>query len=160
MKNALFLGLLFLSLLQLSACANTMEEPTYSLGEIAQNQLFAQHQTFSKGYQQFSITEVETQQLAKWPDDLIIEVFFGTWCHDSEREVPRLLKVLASKPQIQVKLIALDYQKSDPKSLAQAKQIKFTPTFIVYKNNQEIGRIIERPKDSLVSDISVFLSNS
>jgi hypothetical protein len=38
-----------------------------------------------------------------------------------------------------------------------ANKIKYTPTFIVYQNNQEIGRVIERPKVSLIADINEFI---
>src|SRR5690606_38066219 len=41
--------------------------------------------------------------------DITIEIFMGTWCGDSKREVPRFYKLLESIsfPQQQAKLIAL-----------------------------------------------------
>ncbi|MCH5717276.1 hypothetical protein [Niabella hibiscisoli] len=41
--------------------------------------------------------------------DVSIEIVFGSWCGDSKREVPRLLKVLSSVafPEKQIKLIGL-----------------------------------------------------
>jgi len=55
------------------------------------------------------------------------------------------------------RLFGLDYTKSEPSGRAKIHDIKYTPTFIVYQNNREIGRIIERPKVSLIADISAML---
>jgi len=71
--------------------------------------------------------------------------------------VPRFLKVLSENADMTSRLIGLDYNKSEPKGTAKIHDIKFTPTFIVYRDNKEIGRIIERPKISLTADISSML---
>jgi hypothetical protein len=57
-------------------------------------------------------------------------------------------------------LLALDYQKSEPNGRAKEANIKYTPTFIISLAEKEIGRIIERPKESLVGDISDMLKKS
>jgi len=73
--------------------------------------------------------------------DYNIKIVLGTWCSDSRREVPRILNVLD----------AVQY----PDSLY---TIEFVPTFIVYKNNEEIGRIIETPITSLEKDLYNIIS--
>ena len=92
------------------------------------------------------------------PDDLVIDIYFATWCHDSQREVPRLLKALQTKPDIKINLVSLDYQKQEPTGRAAQAGVKFTPTFIVSREGKELGRIIERPKIDLVSDISAMIN--
>lgn len=126
-------------------------------GDVSIQQLLSHYPVFEKNYQAYFITEIQQNIIKKWPKNLSIQVYFGSWCHDSEREVPRLLKIVADQPHIQVNLIALDYQKSEPKRRASANQVKYTPTFVVYQNNQEIGRIIERPQVSLIADINNFI---
>ncbi|MGB1262633.1 MAG: thioredoxin family protein [Cognaticolwellia sp.] len=141
-----------------SACANSHgEADAMAIGEISQQQLMASHKVFSQGYQAFQLSPDEMAEMKRWPSDLHVEVYFGTWCHDSQREVPKFLKMLTEKPSLSHRLIALDYQKSEPNGSAKSHDIKFTPTFVIYQNNQEIGRVIERPTVSIAADISAML---
>ena len=79
-------------------------------------------------------------------------------CHDSEREVPKFLKITAQASTLTSRLIGLNYDKLEPGGSAKKHDIRYTPTFVVYQNNKEIGRIIERPKVSLTADISAMLN--
>ena len=157
-KYAIHLLGLLLSM-TLFAC-NADEKAEYAVGEIQASQLLEQYETFSDAYKIFDVNAAQISQIEQWPENLKINVYFGTWCHDSEREVPRLLKVLQSAQYVKVELIALDYFKKDPQGRAEQVDIKFTPTFIVYLAGQEIGRIIESPKQSLVDDITTMIANS
>ncbi|MEW6990079.1 thioredoxin family protein [Colwelliaceae bacterium 6441] len=159
MSNAIKLlaGLTMLTLL--AGCVNTPKHNVLSIGPITKQVLFSKHPQFLESYEQFTVSNQEMSFIKQWPNTTRVEVFFGTWCHDSEREVPRLLKLLNYQPDIEVTLIALDYQKGDPQGLANNRAIKYTPTIILYKNNKEAGRIIERPKGHLISDISSMLVN-
>ncbi|MFN2237878.1 MAG: HEAT repeat domain-containing protein [Thermoanaerobaculia bacterium] len=78
-----------------------------------------------------------------------IAVYLGTWCSDSQREVPRFLKILQLAEQdygtsIPVDWIAIDRSKKEPAALVEGKSIELVPTFIYYRGGEEIGRIIER----------------
>lgn len=84
-------------------------------------------------------------------------VFFGTWCHDSIREVPRYMR-LADASHFQTRYIALDKQKTDPDGIAKRWQITHTPTFVVVRDGREIGRIVERPKQNLHDDLARILA--
>jgi len=87
------------------------EAAAMPVGEISQQQLLTEHQSFSDGYQDYVLNAEQVAQVKQWPEDLSIDVFFGTWCHDSQREVPRLLKINQSNHNVSVNLIALDYNK-------------------------------------------------
>ncbi|PXF63818.1 thioredoxin family protein [Kangiella spongicola] len=80
-----------------------------------------------------------------------ITAYLGTWCHDSQREIPRLiqLKKALSNPNIQLQLITLDRQKSDSEGLAKKADVKYTPTIIVYQNQEELGRIVESTSEPI-----------
>jgi len=140
-------------------CAHTGNSVDYALGEMSQQELFTQYKGFSTSYQEFEITPKQGEQVKQWPAELKIDVYFGTWCHDSQREVPRLLKILQANNQVDVLLIGLNYQKAEAQGRAQAAKVKYTPTFVVSLDGKEIGRIIERPENSLVDDISAMLGN-
>lgn len=137
-------------------CASTTSE--LITGSTTTEQLFKSVDKFSSNYQAFQPTLDDKKRVKDWPRNLHIDVYFGTWCHDSEREVPRLLKLAALSPQTNINMVALDYNKQDPKGRAEQQGVKYTPTIIVYLHNKEIGRIVERPKASIAEDIEAMLA--
>jgi hypothetical protein len=86
----------------------------------------------------------------------------GTWCHDSQREVPALFKVLDQIPfnQDQLNIIGLSMNKDTPMKLEQDFDIRRTPTFIFSRSGKEIGRYVERPRISLEQDLLKIVSGS
>ena len=133
------------------------ETSDYHVGEINQQALFAGYPIFDVNYQAYKPSpETISSFKASLPEALEVRVLFGTWCHDSEREVPRLLKLLnlAGIRDESVELYALNLKKKDPEGMADAMGVKYTPTFIFYVDGGEIGRIVEKPEISLISDIS------
>ncbi len=94
-----------------------------------------------------------------------IKVFFGTWCGDSKREVPRFLKLLSviSFPEKKVHLIGVgngdSLVKQSPGHEEAGLGIFRVPTFIIYKNGVEINRINEFPVFSLEKDFLAILTN-
>ena len=83
----------------------------------------------------------------------------GTWCHDSKREVPRFYKILntLNYDQTNLQIVGLNKDKKGYFNDYSYLNIKNTPTFIFFKNDEEIGRIIERPKGSLELQIQNIL---
>lgn len=100
------------------------------------------------------------QKLHLVQDSIFIDVFMGTWCHDSKREVPALFKVmeLIDNPRISANYTALEYKRRGPKDVIQQNNIKRTPTFIIYKNGKQIGRIIEEVTISMEADLFNIIS--
>lgn len=93
-----------------------------------------------------------------------IEIFLGTWCGDSRREVPRMLKVLqvAQMDTNNIKLIFVDNSQStykqSPEGEQQNKNIHRVPTFILY-DAKEMGRIVETPLESFERDLATIACN-
>ncbi|KKL85355.1 hypothetical protein LCGC14_1955590, partial [marine sediment metagenome] len=83
-------------------------------------------------------------------------VLFGTWCHDSEREVPKLIKLIdASKVELaSIEYVAVGYNKQDDAGIAEAHDLQYTPTFIVKQNGKELIRVIEKPTGTLAQDLT------
>ena len=132
----------------------------YHVGEISQQALFAGYPIFDANYQAYAPSAESVSSFkASLPEVLEVRVLFGTWCHDSEREVPRLLKLfnLAGIPGKSVELYGLDLKKKDPGGMADAMGVRYTPTFIFYVDDMEIGRIVEKPQLNLATDILGFL---
>ncbi len=112
---------------------------------------------FKKGYSEYVpdkkvINKLKDESLYK---DVKIKIIFGTWCGDSRRELPRFYKIAdeANIPENIIELTAVDTEKSSRNKNLEG--IKFTriPTFIFYKNEKEIGRIVESTKESSEEDM-------
>ncbi len=110
---------------------------------------------FNSQYDVYKPSKKYIKKIESKIDDTEITIVFGTWCSDSQREVPRFFKILndAGYNDKRIKLIAVDKNKEaivvDIKNL----DIQKIPTFIIYKNNIEIGRIVETPKKLLEKDL-------
>ena len=93
-------------------------------------------------------------------DGITIKVVMGIWCPDSRREVPRFMRVLDAWkfPVSKVTFIGVDDAKQSPVGEYVKLDIQRVPTFIVYKNNIETGRIIENPVTSLEQDMVNILT--
>jgi len=89
-----------------------------------------------------------------------IIALFGEWCHDSEREIPKLAKLLnaASNSNITIEYHGMSVNKSEPAALVELHQLRYTPTIVVLRNGKELGRIVEKPKVSLAADIAKYAS--
>lgn len=132
--------------------------PDY-VGEVSAQELLNNYTAFSGEYQQYAPTPEELNQIASLRGKQVT-VLFGTWCHDSKREVPRLLKLLdASKVELEsLTLFAVDRNKTDPEGFAKRFDLRYTPTIIVSENGKEVARIIERPDAGLALDLQTQLN--
>ena len=96
------------------------------------------------------------EKLSALKGEFKVVIFFGTWCGDSKREVPRFYKIVKNahlKDNFDIELWAVDRKKHLQNSLPQDNNIQYVPTFIFYKNGKEIGRIIESPDNTLEQDM-------
>lgn len=92
-----------------------------------------------------------------------LEVYMGTWCSDSAREVPKLLKITQQMQQdhstaIPIEFFALDKSKAAPADLIEGKNIEKVSTFIYYRGDEEIGRIVERPVSLFEDDLLAIVA--
>jgi len=118
---------------------------------------------FTKGYDEYKInSEAMNKLLDISKDNLKIKIIMGTWCPDSRREVPRFMRILDiwKFPILQLSFIGVDNAKNSPVEEYQSLNIQRVPTFIIYKNNIEAGRIIENPVTSLEQDMVNILTRN
>lgn len=92
-----------------------------------------------------------------------LQVFLGTWCGDSRREVSRFEKIteLAGGGEpfpFDVTLIGVDGDKAEPAALLEGQEIHFVPTFVVRRDGQEVGRVVESAETTLENDLLRLLT--
>ncbi len=91
-----------------------------------------------------------------------VKCFLGTWCSDSKREVPRFFKVLkeAGLSDSVVTMIGVDRQKFSLDGSSMVYRVERIPTFIIFRNGVEVGRIVEAPHESLERDMLNLLEKN
>jgi thiol-disulfide isomerase/thioredoxin len=87
--------------------------------------------------------------------EIHIEIFMGCWCPDCRQHVSAYFKIMemADNPFISTSYIGIPREKEARKEFIQGKNIVRIPTFIIYFQNQEVGRIIETPTKSVEEDL-------
>jgi thiol-disulfide isomerase/thioredoxin len=115
---------------------------------------------FVKNHDDYHPNQDIIEQLKNYPLSIFkVKIFFGTWCGDTKREMPRFLKVLnqIGFPKENIKFIALDNDdknyKQSPAHEEKGMSIYRVPTFIFYEKGKEIARINELPVQSTERDL-------
>jgi len=91
-----------------------------------------------------------------------ITIVLGTWCSDSQEQVPMFFKILDNIDYNtnDVKIICIDRSKKAGDTDISDLNIERVPTFIFHKDNLEKGRIIEIPQETLEKDIQKIITDS
>ena len=103
-----------------------------------------------------TLTEVDV-------DNTEIVMFLGTWCSDSQVEVPQFYKILdhINYDLNKMSVVALERLENrdlvSPQHEEEAYQIGFVPTMIFLRDGKEIGRITEYPKKTIEKDMLTIL---
>ena len=148
----------FLALLLLifNSCNESLN---YNLkdGEVDKDYLFNSKNTkwFPKNYDSYKSDIFLSENNFDNLDNFIIELYMGVTCHDSEREIPSLIKLLdeINYPDHQLNIFLLKRDKTSDYEYEKGKNITNTPTIIFYKDSIEINRIVEFPIETLERDI-------
>ena len=90
-----------------------------------------------------------------------ITIVLATWCHDSQLQVPRFMRILDNIDYNTnyLKIICVDNEKKAGDIDISMLDIEKVPTFIFYKEDKEVGRIIETPSETLEIDTFNILEN-
>lgn len=102
-----------------------------------------------------------SQALASVPPGADVTIFLGTWCGDSRREVPRFWKAVdlaGVDAPFAIHYIGVDRQKKEPSAPVTNNDIRYVPTFIVYREGREVGRIVEESPNGIEKDLLALLT--
>lgn len=117
---------------------------------------------FESQYEMYKPTEKYIEQMKGTINNFDITIVFGTWCSDSKMQVGRFYKVLdeAGFKDFHLKVIGVNRDKNAFSVNIEKMNVELVPTFIVYQNSVEIGRIVESPKKSLEKDLAKILKKA
>jgi hypothetical protein len=117
---------------------------------------------FVKNYKDYVVDSATADLLKPALAGKKLKIFMGTWCGDSQREVPRIFKILdycgikASSVQLILVSNADSTIKQSPGHEEKGLDIFRVPDLIVYDQGNESGRIVESPVNSLEKDLLVI----
>ncbi len=125
---------------------------------LKQNESIAEN--FKSYYGDYKPDEVILSELSSGLEGISITLVLGTWCHDSHEQVPRFIKILqlVDFDKNNLRIIAVDREKKAGDINIRKLKIKRVPTFIFYRGNKKLGRIIETLDESLEADMLKILN--
>lgn len=169
MKKILTIGLMFL-IISKALAWNPIESETYiplqdtiigyfDFEELQNEPYNIWYESEYAGYNLDTVTL--NNELINNLEKVEMIVVIGTWCSDSQRETPRLVKILNYLGyDIQsIVAIGVNRNKKAPYTEVDELNIEFVPTIIFKYEGKEIGRIIESPEESLEKDILTIVSS-
>lgn len=115
---------------------------------------------FTKNYDAYKPNENIVSSIKDSLQEYTIQIFMGTWCGDSKREVPRFYKTLKNAGFSLDRLTCIavqadrEHYKQSIGGEHEGLNIHRVPTFIFYKNGKEINRIVETPIKTIEEDIN------
>jgi len=117
---------------------------------------------FNSEYEMYNPDSLILTEIRPLLSKTLITIIMGTWCSDSRREVPRFFKIIdrLGFPDEDLTIIAVNEDKEIPgSSILKGYNLELVPTFTIYKNGSELGRIQEAPEETLEKDILAILKN-
>lgn len=116
---------------------------------------------FKNNYVQYNYNPQTIQILHNHvASDITFTVFGGSWCEDTQFLLPKFFKVLHESgfnDQF-VHLYLVDRDKKSLEGEEEGLHITKVPTIIVYRNGNELGRIVEVVTNTIESDLVEILS--
>ncbi|MGI9583025.1 TlpA family protein disulfide reductase [Chryseobacterium sp. RRHN12] len=108
---------------------------------------------------QKAVSELKKEKIGSYD----ILVFMGTWCEDSHRDFPRLMKILeaVNYPENKLTIIAVNRKKESPTGDESLYNLQKVPTIILKRYGKEVGRIVEMPTSGYIErDLAEILKKN
>lgn len=115
---------------------------------------------FSPNYDDYPLNNKVVENIKPLLENVTIKAFMGTWCEDSQHQTPVFYKILdnVNFNYNNLELITVNRSKTTPDNLQEGFNIIRVPTFIFYKDGNEIGRFVEYPRETVEKDLLKILN--
>ncbi len=140
--------------------ADTEPDAPVLVGEVTREQIEAAMPDWVRAQVESVVDPQAAQALAAVPPAEII-VYLGTWCSDSRREVPRFWRALdqtGGMVPFTVEYVTVDEDKQEPAGALEGVGLEYVPTFVVRRDGEEIGRVVEVAEDGIERDLLALLT--
>lgn len=169
MKVSLIVIVFLIALMQLpvSAQTDTISDKAAGehmlVGKVTRSQLqtgeFGDY--FKYNYTNYAPDQHTIDELKNKIYSYDIIIVLGTWCSDSQRDVPRVYKILDKLEYNtnSINVYCIDRNKTAGSEDISNLNIERIPTFIFMKDGVEKGRIVEYPQKTLEKDMLEILND-
>jgi thiol-disulfide isomerase/thioredoxin len=146
-----FVTILALAFVSVSAVPGQVE----MLGPLSREAILEQHPDWQATAAAYQPKPDCLEKLGALAREVKIEIYLGTWCSDSKAHVSAYFKVLemADTPLLQTAYIGIPEDKGKRAPYYRGKDILKLPTFLVFVDGREAGRIVETPAKSVEEDL-------
>ena len=137
------------------------QKPEFLEGEVQPGRVTEVYGSWRDRLKEIEVEEADAEALTEVPAGAKVTVYFATWCPDSRREVPRLwraLEVAGGEIPFSVDYIAVDRALETEEVSLEGVDLQFVPTFLVERDGEEVGRIVESAPDLLERDLAALLN--
>ncbi len=124
-------------------------------GRINREQLFLDYPEWEKLQTAYQPDPAVIKKISNLNEAFEVKLFLATWCPDCRREVPHFFKIMdisGLNTVMKISTWAVDKKLKLENDIPAQHNLEKVPTFIFYKNNKEIGRIIESPESFLLEE--------
>lgn len=117
---------------------------------------------FNSYYLDYRVDTASLAGLGSGLNDVEIIMFLGTWCSDSQVQVPQFYRILdyAGYDITNMTVYGLEQLESEelvsPQGIEREYGVSFVPTMIFFRDGKEIGRITEYPELTLERDLAAI----
>ncbi len=114
---------------------------------------------FEFNYAGYEVDHAQIPEIKTRAQNVRYMIILGTWCSDSKKQIPRLLKIFdaANIDSSSIELHGVDRLKQSEEGISKKYSVEKVPTIIVLKEGKEIGRIVEEPHETLEKDLIQIL---
>ncbi|SFU40194.1 Thiol-disulfide isomerase or thioredoxin [Pustulibacterium marinum] len=131
------------------------------VGPIKRATLEDDYNWFDEEYTSYKVDETAAKTIKPYLEDVTVKIFMGTWCHDSQQQVPHFFKIMDQINFKAVEVYGLTTDKTSPEGLEDQYNIINVPTFIFFKDGEEINRMVEYPLNTLEKDmVAIFTTDT
>jgi thiol-disulfide isomerase/thioredoxin len=129
------------------------------IGEVTSDQILESNRIFKVYVERYEPEPKAVEFIKSMNGNYSIVVFFGSWCRESTKYIPGLVKTfrLVDNDQISIKYIGVDEQKKIPTEFLKLFDIEYIPTVVVLKDSKELGRIVDRPQLPIETELVQIL---
>lgn len=127
------------------------------MGHTSRTQLFFDYPYWKEAFENYQPDSTAREEIRHLARPMEIKLYYGTWCGDSRRNVPRFLKIMDGLDAFKITMVAVDRDLDANNGEPGRWDIQRVPTFIFFEKGKEIGRIVENPKKTLEKDIIAII---
>ena len=155
MRKLFIITTILLSVLNSNAQKKSKETILVGKIEVTDIQTGSFNDWYKPNYENYQSNSKTIDELKSKSAPYTITVFMGTWCEDSHINIPNFFKVMdqIGFDKSKITLIAVDKNKKTKEGFENKINIFKVPTFIIYKDGEEINRIVESPVESFEKDL-------